>query len=261
MRRLVQILKVVLSLVLYGVLGPFGYVGFVIASLLPTRDEARRARRFQWAIFRGFRLMHDWLRILAVIDYDPRRVVGQLPEGGCLVVANHPMLTDVTVVMAAFRDVVTLIRETTYDRWWLKPLLIAAGQVSSPLSPTGVAPMNEEIRRRFTQGFRVLVFPEGQRSHPDGTLREFSRAPFEAAYAAGVPVVPLVVRGAPAWLKKGQKFFEPLPTTPRVRVETLDPIDPTLFESSRALRDHVRNTLATAALLPPPDVPPALEAA
>jgi 1-acyl-sn-glycerol-3-phosphate acyltransferase len=246
MRRTIHILKVVLILVAYGFLGPFGYLGFLLVSLLPKKDEVRWAKRFQAAIFRGFRLMHDWLRFLRIIHYQPRSFEGELPAGPCLLVANHPMLTDVTVVMSALRDVVTLVRETTFNVWWAKPLLRAAGQVSSPLSASGVVEMNREISKRFGQGFRVLVFPEGQRSFPDGTLREFSRAPFEAAFAAGVPVVPIVIGGSPAWLKKGQGFFEPLPVLPHFHLRILAPFDPKAFASSRELRTATRDLLESA---------------
>ena len=247
MRRTIHILKVVLTLVLYGFLGPFGYLGFLIASVLPVRDEVRRAKRFQFAIFRGFRLMHDWLRLLRLIHYEPRAAEGQLPHGPCLLVANHPMLSDVTVVMSALRDVVTLIRETSFNLWWAKPLLTAAGQISSPLTAGGVPKMNQQIAERFDQGFRVLAFPEGQRSHPDGTLREFSRAPIEAAFAAGVPVVPLLIGGSPAWLKKGQRFFEPLDELPHFHLRILAPLAPSDFASSRHLRDTMRELLSAGA--------------
>ncbi len=264
MRRTIHILKVVLTLVVYGVLGPFGYLGFLLLSLLPAKDEARRAKVFQAAIFRGFRLMHDWLRLIRVIHYQPRAIEGELPAGPCLLVANHPMLTDVTVVMSALRDVVTLIRETTFNIWWAKPLLSAAGQISSPLSAGGVAEMNQEIAKRFDQGFRVLAFPEGQRSFPDGTLRGFSRAPFEAAFAAGVPVVPIVIGGSPAWLKKKQGFFNPLPELPHFHLKILAPFDPKAFTSSRDLKTATRDLLAAAQPAePPPALPesPAVEAA
>lgn len=260
MRRIMHILKVGLTLMLYGLLGPIGYLGFLILSAIPEKDEVRRARRFQAAIFRGFRLMHDWLRLLRIIHYQPRSIRGELPEGPCLLVANHPMFTDVTVVMSALRDVVTLIRETTFNLWWAKPLLKAAGQVSSPLSAAGVQEMNRQIAKRFEQGFRVLAFPEGQRSFPDGTLREFSRAPFEAAFAAGVPVVPIVIGGSPAWLKKEQKFFDPLPELPHFHLTILPAVDPKAFASSRHLKTAMRDLLqdkqpvASRQLLAPPGV-------
>lgn len=255
MRRLVQLVKVVVSLTLYGILGPFGYGAFLVASLAPARDEVRRARRFQAAIFRGFRTMHAWLRWVGLIDHDPARIDGRIPSEPCLIVANHPTLTDVTIVMSTVRDVVTLIRETTYDRWWLRPLLRAAGQVSSPLSAAGVAAMNETLARRFSQGFHGLVFPEGQRSFPDGSLREFSRAPFEAARLAGVPIVPLVIDCEPRWLTKSHGIFDPIERPTRITLRVLEPIPSASVTTSRELRDLTRARIGDALQTP------ALEAA
>jgi len=243
LRRTVQRLLVALTLALYALLGPFGYAGFVVAALAPSRDDARRARLFQGAIFRGFRLMHRWLRWVGLIDHDPERFAAQLPAGPCLLVANHPTLTDVTVLMAGARDTVTLIRETTFDIWWLRPLLRAAGQIRSPLHVAGIPELHETMRRRFDQGFRVLVFPEGQRSFPDGTLRDFARAPFEAARLAGVPVVPVAIRAEPPYLTKTIGFMQPPPHGSRFTVRVLDALDPGEARSSRALRDEVRRIL------------------
>lgn len=244
MWRTVQVLKIVLSLSLYGVLAPFGYAGFFLASQLPARDEVARARRYQWAIFRGFRLMHDWLRWVKLIDYQPRAVpIGNLPDQPSVLVANHPSLTDVTILIAAFRNTVTVIRGSTFDRWWLRPLVRAAGQVRTPERAEEVAEMNAEIQRRLGQGFHVLVFPEGQRSHAHRTLRPFSRAPFEAARLAGAPVVPVAIHTRPDWLSKRSGMSAPPRDGMKVTVSVLSEVDSGAFENSRALREEIRDRL------------------
>ncbi len=250
MWRYIQFLKIFLSFLLYGLLGPWGYFGFLVVSLVPTRDETGRARRFQWCIFRGFRLMHDWLRWVGLIRFQPRALAGALPTEPSLIVCNHPALTDVTVVMATFRNVVTVIRETTYDQWWLRPLLRAAGQISSPLSAAGVPEMNQEIARRLQQGFHVLVFPEGQRSPSNSVLREFSRAPFEAARLAGVPIRPLVIRTSPEWLSKNHGIGSPPPGVMEVTLELLPPISVADAPNSRVLRNQTVAVLADAIAVP-----------
>jgi 1-acyl-sn-glycerol-3-phosphate acyltransferase len=250
MRPVLQRAKIVLSIALYALLGPLGYGAFLIASTLPTRHPERRARRYQAIIRGGFRTMHAWLRLMGLIDFSPSQVSGALPETPSLLVANHPTWTDVTALMAAFPNVVTLIRETTFDRWWLRPLLRAAGQIRSPLSATGVPALNDDVARCLSLGFHVLVFPEGQRSFPDGRLRPFARAPFESAQRAGVPVVPVVLESSPEYLTKAVGVSTPPAEPSRLSVRVLDPIPPSPARSSRALRDETVARIEAARALP-----------
>jgi 1-acyl-sn-glycerol-3-phosphate acyltransferase len=50
------------------------------------------------------------------------------------------------------------------------------------------------VKDRAERGISVLVFPEGSRTR-DGKVHEFQRGVFMAARTAGIPVVPLAVRG------------------------------------------------------------------
>lgn len=52
------------------------------------------------------------------------------------------------------------------------------------------------------RGVSVLLFPEGSRS-PDGQLRRFKNGAFLLAIEAGVPIVPVVLDGTGACLRKG----------------------------------------------------------
>jgi 1-acyl-sn-glycerol-3-phosphate acyltransferase len=53
-----------------------------------------------------------------------------------------------------------------------------------------------------------MVFPEGTFSHDDG-LRPFHAGAFKAAVAAGVPVIPLALRGVAGVWSQHAKFPRP----------------------------------------------------
>ena len=52
----------------------------------------------------------------------------------------------------------------------------------------------DEAAKRIREGVSVLLFPEGTRSR-DGSLKPFKKGGFHLAITAGVPIVPVAVRG------------------------------------------------------------------
>ena len=86
-----------------------------LLSVLPTRDPDARARRLQGIVCWGFRTMHDWLRFIRIIDFNPREVDGALLDGPCIVVANHRTLTDITSIMASFGPMTAAVKPEIFQ--------------------------------------------------------------------------------------------------------------------------------------------------
>ncbi len=70
------------------------------------------------------------------------------------------------------------------------------------------AKIAEAIRERVSRGISVLTFPEAHRT-TDGKLQPFKRGVFQIARDAGIPVVPLAVRGLYEVLPKGRFLVRP----------------------------------------------------
>jgi 1-acyl-sn-glycerol-3-phosphate acyltransferase len=90
-------------------------------------------------------------------------------------------------------------------------------------------------------GTSVLIFPEGTRSE-DGRIQPFKKGGFVLALDAGVPIVPLVVRGTQAIMPKRRLWIRPGPVT----LEVLDPIETTVFtrKTKNDLVDLVHRVLS-----------------
>lgn len=89
----------------------------------------------------------------------------------------------------------------------------------------------------------VMIFPEGTRS-PDGELLPFKDGAFRLAIKAGVPVLPLAVRGTGTALRKNSWRMG----RSDAEVRVLPPVETTglTLRDAPALRDQVREMIAEA---------------
>ena len=129
------------------------------------------------------------------------RVRGQLPRGGCVVVANHCSHADAPALVAALparsRPAVAAAADYWFNgsrRAWVCRTLVGGFGVRR--TGGGSADLQAAVSL-LRQGRSVVVLPEGTRSR-NGRLGEFHAGAFRLAAAAGVPVVPVGLVGTSA---------------------------------------------------------------
>lgn len=148
----------------------------------------------QWAI----EVARPVIRRLSSLLWDMRfRGVENIPAaGGLVVAANHQTYIDPFWVSIPIR------RPTRYLAW-SEPFKRA--WLGKPMRWLGAWPLHVEgsdpaaIRRalQWLRGGGVLViFPEGGRARSDGEVSRFKPGAARLALEAGVPVLPVTIRGA-----------------------------------------------------------------
>lgn len=105
----------------------------------------------------------------------------------------------------------------------------------------------EKTARLFKKATSVVIFPEGTRS-PDGRLLPFKKGGFVLALQAGVPIVPVSIRGGRNVLPKGSLRVRP----GRIEVIFGDPVPTTdhTMETKEILIEEVRRRIRIGLSVP-----------
>lgn len=157
----------------------------------------------QWGIhhaFRAFLKLASALRLIRVTLRGADRLAG---AGACVIVANHPTLLDVVLLVALLPQADCVIKASAWRNPYFRRIVRAAGYVPNSDGPELLA----ACVARIQNGRRLLLFPEGTRSPRDGGIAGFHRGAARIALASGCDIVPVVIRCDPPTLGKGERWF------------------------------------------------------
>jgi fatty-acyl-CoA synthase len=170
--------------------------------------------------------------------------LAQLPRQGPLVlVTNHTSYADTPVLVAALPIDFVIVAMTEILTWSLMGTFSRRGEhplvdrwhLSQSLADAAT------IERRLREGEAILFFAEGGFTRASG-LRPFRLGAFEAAVAAGAPVVPVALRGTRRLLPADTH----MPHPGRVHVWIGEPLRAvgTGWKAAMDLRDRAADAVA-----------------
>ena len=188
----------------------------------------------QWVL----ELFRPVVRIISWLCWRVRWInVDQIPpRGGLIIASNHQTYLDPFWISCPIkRPTRYLAWDAAFSwpvvGWWLRML------GSWPLQLEGSDP--KPIRRSIQwlrEGGVVVIFPEGGRGNANGSMRRFKAGALRMAREAGVPILPVTIRGGHRVWPVGVRFprFAPV----EVIYHPLFNVDQESAEESRAMAKH-----------------------
>jgi 1-acyl-sn-glycerol-3-phosphate acyltransferase len=218
---------------------------FVFATLL-----ALVVPRLEWR-----RRLTHWLAGIALPVLGIRLTVDgleRLPEGACVVVANHASYLDGIVMKAALPPRFSFVIKREAASMPVAGFLLKriGSEFVDRHSEGGRRRDAMRVLRRAEQGHDLVFFPEGTFDEVPG-LKRFHVGAFAAAVRGSMPVVPAVIHGARLALPNRALIVKP----GRVRVEILEPLAvPASARATDELRREARHRILDR--LDEPDLAP-----
>jgi 1-acyl-sn-glycerol-3-phosphate acyltransferase len=159
-------------------------------------------------------IMRARVTVIGAGKLDPNRSYIYMP--------NHQSNADIPVLLG---------RLPVQFRWLAKAELFRIPLFGRAMSKVGYISIDRSNRQSafkslaqaaltIRNGTSVLIFPEGTRS-PDGRILPFKKGGFVLSVDAGVPIVPIIIRGTRTIVPKKHFIIRPA----RVTLEILDPVE------------------------------------
>lgn len=168
------------------------------------------------------------------------RGADQLPAGPCIVVSNHASYLDGLVMTAALPPRFTFVIQDGAANWFYAGSVLRrmGYRFVNRSSARAGAVQTRALLRDIQGGMSLAIFAEGTFKAAPGLL-PFKNGAFMLAAKAGVPVVPVTIRGTRRLLGGGSLRLRWTPVT----VEIGAPIAAGADSSASALRDAARKVV------------------
>lgn len=156
----------------------------------------------------GFRLLGYVIsKPLWFIRYHGRENIPHKSLGGVLIAANHQTYIDpVWIVLPMRRRLAFMAWDKAFEWRFVGPLMRYLGAFPVSYDTGGTLKAMKYALKALRDGAALTVFPEGARQFADGKMFEFKTGAVRIALQAGVPILPVTVRGGNRIWPQKQKY-------------------------------------------------------
>jgi 1-acyl-sn-glycerol-3-phosphate acyltransferase len=182
---------------------------FVVASEVDRSDRKRKSFKYPsplaMSLLRAFAFISSklfWsIKFRGIENIPDRRI------GGIVVVSNHSTYFDPAWISLKLKWPLRYMAWDAVFEWrFIGPAIRHFGAFPVKLRSGPAKSTIVEALRSLRNGAALVIFPEGEREFADGKLHDFKSGAVHIALNAGVPILPVSIRGGDRIWPQGQKY-------------------------------------------------------
>lgn len=188
----------------------FGVFGFVVLSIfwfsllrLAIWNKNDRITVAQYSISICFRIFIGIIKSLGIIQYQFDGLEKLKQDKNCLIVANHPSLLDVVLLVSVMPRCDCLVKGALLNNVFISRIIKTAGYILNAESEK-ILPQCQQI---LSNNGRILIFPEGTRTVPDQPMK-LQRGAANIALRCHADIRLIHIQCDPPFLIKQQKWYD-----------------------------------------------------
>ena len=190
---------------------------FPVLRLVTRRNCAEHSR---WVIHKSFAVFLWLMQAVGIMRLDVADADRLRRCRGALVLANHPTLIDVVVLVSLIPDASCVVKQAL----WTNPFLGGVVRAARYISNADADRLIDDCAGDLQCGRVLIIFPEGTRTRPDQPLK-FQRGASYIALRSRVPLLPVLIDCTPTTLTKREKWYQIPARRFDLRVRVLDAVD------------------------------------
>ncbi|MDX2319219.1 MAG: lysophospholipid acyltransferase family protein [Moritella sp.] len=190
----------------------FGVGGLILTLLvfpiqkLCIRGEQAQKRTARKTVHYSFRFFIATMAFTRIFEFDLRDRAELAQLQGQLILANHPSLIDVVVLLSIMPNADCVVKAHLFRNPFIRGVIKNAGYISNA-DPEALL---QACQLSLAQGNNLIVFPEGTRTVPGKNL-VFQRGAANIALRCQVPVSAVLIKVTPSTLTKAESWYQ-IPT-------------------------------------------------
>jgi 1-acyl-sn-glycerol-3-phosphate acyltransferase len=200
---------------------------FPLLRLLVWRQPFRQALARD-IVCLSFRFFCKLMTMVGVISYEVRGLE-KLQRQGMLVVANHPSLIDVVMLISLLRQPDCVVKASA----WHNPFMVGPVALCGFIRNQDGPQLVNDCIASVSRGSNLIIFPEGTRTRIEALLLQqvnpLQRGAANIAVRGRLPLTPVVITVTEPMLTKQQPWYHAPIRRPHFVLNVLEDMDPVKF--------------------------------
>ncbi|MBR9728313.1 lysophospholipid acyltransferase family protein [Shewanella intestini] len=191
----------------------FGFGGLILSYIwfpilwLVHKDATNCELACQKSICKSFRFFVQFMHVLRILDIDIKNAERLSTQHGCIVVANHPTLIDVVILMGYMQQCDCIVKNDLFHNPFIRHIVNMAGFI-----PNQADDLITLCQQKLQQQRKLLIFPEGSRTVP-GERVKCQRGAAQLAVRCHTDIQTVRIHCSPLALYKGCPWYN-MPASP-----------------------------------------------